>query len=125
MSVPILGTFAARARDIPIEVESSCNCCWFKSSPVRPSTFLYINERGEAVIFDPKKADDERQALRRCYSNLQKQVQEIAVENSYNSIKMQKEVEERVGIDFEEEPSTPPTVDLVLRINSAIKDILS
>ena len=62
---------STKARDLYIDVYDNCNCCCFQwRRRVNPNTLVYVNERGEVVKFDPRRADSEREALRTSISNL-------------------------------------------------------
>lgn len=123
MSAPL--SVAARGRDLRIEVTDSCNCCCcipMRKAPA-PTTPVYINSIGEVVRFDPRKADDERVALRRCVSNLQRHIEALASEAKRDKAELQAEIERRIGVTLAEESPPDVTLSLAMRINSAIKEI--
>lgn len=77
-----------KARDINITFEDSCNgCCWCWRIP--NETPVYITSQGKAVRFDPQKAYDEREAMKRCMSNLQHKIDAILKANALDQEKSQ------------------------------------
>lgn len=117
----------ARARDIHVELDNSCNCCCFgwlftRRAPA-PETPMYINSHGEAVRFDPRRAEDERVALQRAVSNLQKLIAENAAAASRDVAEVREQIEKAVGQALREEDPPALTYSLIERINAAIKDI--
>jgi|AntRauTorckE5430_2_1112549.scaffolds.fasta_scaffold119443_1 predicted P-loop ATPase/GTPase len=115
---------APRARDVTIQFKDSCNwCCWCCRS-VTDETQVYINTKGHAVVFDPKKAEDERTALRRTISNLNRKIEQVASQSHRHTEEVRKELQEKLGKVLDEETATPITLGLLGRINAVLWDVL-
>lgn len=117
----------ARARDIHVELDNSCNCCCFgwlftRRGPA-PETPMYINSLGQAVRFDPRRAEDERAALQRAVSNLQTIIAANAAAAKKDVEEVRQQIEKAVGQALREEDPPEITYGLIERINAAIKDI--
>lgn len=115
-----------KARDISIELNNSCNwcCCFGWCRPVTDETRVYVNSRGEAEVFDPKKAADEREALRRCLSNLQKKIDEIAAASTKETEEVKAEFRRRFAEIEQKEDPAPLTLGALDRINAAIREFI-
>lgn len=114
----------SQLRDIEIDVSDSCNCCCWGSAPP-PSTPVYINSEGRAVKFNPKKAADERLAMARSIANLQAHITKLAELHPDDSLSIISEIDEHVGETFDPNEPDPLTVDVVERVNEAIKKVFS
>ena len=122
MATPL--SINSQIHDIEIDVSDSCNCCCW-GSPPPPSTPVYINSAGRAVKFDAKKADDERQAMARSIANLQAHITKLAELHPEDSLVIMSEIDEHVGETFDPSDPDPLTVDVVERVNEAIKKVFS
>lgn len=108
---------STRARDLNIDVYDNCNCCCikWKRRKLQPNTLIYINERGEVVKFDPRKADDEREALRTSISNLLSILAIMADERQKDRESILEEIEGRITPLRKDDPQ-PLTLDMVRQI---------
>lgn len=114
-------------KDIVIEVNDSCNwcCCFGGGRIITEDTPVYITSTGKARIFDPQKAADERETLKRCLSNLQKKLDEISSQSNKNAEEVKTMLREKVGkLPTEAEPAHV-TVGIVERINEVIQSVFS
>lgn len=75
MSYPFTITSDVRLRDV--SVVDSCNCCCFGTRGASMPRNVYVHSSGEISVFDPAKAENEREALKRSVSNLQKIINQI------------------------------------------------
>lgn len=89
----------ATARDIKFDIQNSCNCC-----DCDEDEKVYVNSKGHVEKFDPKKAQDEREALKRSISHLRAIIE--ARESLYprNSLKIERTLSESVGEITEDSP---------------------
>ena len=100
MIPPLSLTIDTRARDVVLN--DSCNCCcWRRPNSMRN---VYISSSGRVSVFDPKKADDEREALRRTVSNLQKIIAEISIKNARDHESVVRHINEHIVELRTEEP---------------------
>ena len=119
MSAPF--TVSAKARDLTFQFEDSCNCCCGSSKATpRPNAHVYVNSRGFVVEFDPRKAEDERESLKRCVANLQQIIGEMAEAHSKDKQEMLREIERNV-VQLHPQSPAPITAGMVTRIISLIK----
>lgn len=119
-----MAAISVHPRDVTIEFENSCNwCCWC-CRRVTDDTQVYVNSRGQAVIFDPRKAEDERESIRRTISHLNKKIEEVASRSRRETEAVRKELHEKLGKVLDEEAETPITLGLLERINAAIWDVI-
>ena len=116
-----------KIRDIQVDVSDSCNCCCFgwrvKKNTVPLQTHMYINSNGVAVVFDPKKAEDEMEALKRTVSHLKLIIEHNASATDKEVEDAHQAIQEHVGTRLDEEEPVRLTYHLIERINTAIKDI--
>ena len=120
MTAPL--SLNAQARDLRIDLRDSCNCCCF-GKPINPGTPVYINDDGIVVKFDIKKAVDERRAMKKSLSNLERHIERISIQMQKDKEEMKQEIERRVGLELNSDPPSPVTLSLAFRINEAIKDV--
>lgn len=113
------GIPSVEARDLTLRVDG-CNCCgWGKSAT--PDTRVYVNSRGEVLIFDPKKTADEREALRRTLSNLHKVVADMAKSREKDKEEILAKIDREI-VPLKPESPVPPVVTLgmIARISKLI-----
>lgn len=111
MAAPL--SVAAQARDLRININDSCNCCCFQwKKAASPNTPVYVNSRGVVQKFDPKIADDERAALKRSVSNLNKIIQEMAEARKKDKEEVMTEIHYRIA-ELREDAPQVITVDMV------------
>ena len=113
MIPPITLTANTRARDVVLN--DSCNCCCFASKRPNCMRNVYISESGIVYPFDPKKADDEREALKRTISNLQRVIADLSMKNAMDNEKVMRHISQHI---VHLDPVVPPliTYDMVSRI---------
>ena len=122
MAAPL--SVSTQFRDIKIDVGDSCNCCCW-GSPPPPSTPVYVNSQGVAVKFDAKKADDERQAMARSIANLQAHIARLASHHPDDTMAVMTEIDEHVGETFNPHEPEQLTIDVVERVNNAVRLVFS
>lgn len=113
------------ARDVIFRFKDSCNCCCWHPS-VDLDTVVYINTQGEAVRFDPSKADDELTALKRSVSNLRERIEELAERSEELRVKIdQRFQQERLEAVLDVEDPEPITLGILERINVLMLEIFN
>lgn len=121
------GTMAAGipsvvARDLSLRVDG-CNCCGWGKAPA-PDTRVYVNSRGDVLVFDPKKTADEREAMRRTLSNLHHVIEDMAKAREKDKEEILRKIEREV-VPLKPESPTPPVVTLgmIARISNLLNGI--
>ena len=119
-----------------IQIQDSCNWCCLKKATDEDAE-LYINHKGKAEPFDPKKAKDEEdriQAMERSINHLTgklDQMLELAKIDEERREPARLALKEKVEGVLLADPSPRPgiprqiTVAMVERVNEAIKEVLS
>jgi hypothetical protein len=119
MSAPL--SVSGHARDLNIQLNDSCNCCCFQwRRRVNPEMQVYVNSYGEVVRFDPRKAADETEALRRCVSNLQAIIGEMADARSKDRVEILAEIDRRI-VELKADSPTPITLEMVQGMLDIVK----
>lgn len=89
----------ATARDISFDFKDSCNCCSCDDEfPV------YVNTQGVVEKFNPQKAQDEREALRRSISHLRAIIESREDLHPKASIHMERSLSGTIGEIKEDSP---------------------
>lgn len=115
------------ARDLVLNLNDSCNCCCWKGKKHSPKTHVYVRHTGEVEVFDSSKAQNTREAMTRCISNLGKiidNMEEDEVEAGQKEALML--LKKRV-IKNDESPPSPITLGIiedVLRIRNRMKPVM-
>jgi hypothetical protein len=109
----------AQVGDIRVDMENSCNCCWWKKKQ-KPTTPVYVHHDGRVERFDSKKTTDIRRSTRDSHENLNKAISYMARERLIQLSQVWEEAAKR-GISINTEmPLMMRTVrDLVDIINDA------
>lgn len=108
----------AQTPSVGIKIKNSCNfvCC------LRRNARVYVNSFGEAELFDPRKANNEREAMQRSITNLQKTVD--ALIEAYNAESDYESIKGRVQLIV---PSDSPTltVRMLENVNIILNNAMS
>lgn len=104
------------ARDITFDFNNSCNCCLFRKK-LSPSTPVYVNTNGEAVVFTERKNKD--QHIQRCISNIQLHMQQVAKASHQEVPSDLESIRKLTGVQLSLDK--PPTVEDINKINEAVK----
>lgn len=115
----------ARARDFHISLDNSCNCSCFKWRKVKPDKHVYISSSGEARVFSPRRAEDERLSNQQSVANLHLHIERLAQELKRDREEVRQELEARVGRIVPEDSTEPITYSYVESINNAINGLFS
>lgn len=118
MSAPLSVT--GQARDLNIQLNDSCNCCCFQwRRRTNPDTQVYVSATGDVVRFDPRKAADETEALRRCVSNLQHIIGDMAEARDKDRKDILAEIDRRI-VQLKADDPQPITIEMVQQMLSLV-----
>lgn len=117
---------------LQIRIQDSCNwcCCRSANADADDDTKIYINHKGHAVRFDPRKAEDELAAMERSVQHLNERINlivEKAAEDQDQRAALESHLKGKIHEVLAEAPASPRqgvpgqiTVGMVERINRAI-----
>lgn len=112
MTAPFTVNPKIEARDVTFEFHDSCNCCCWEDKPNLQGR-AYVDSKGLVQPFDPKKASDERESLKRSISHLQQIIANMAEEQAKDKEEVLKIIAERVTPLTPSDPK-PMTFQMIL-----------
>ena len=121
MSDPL--SIQTKARDLTLNLNDSCNCCCWGIRRINTRTQVYVKQDGEVVIFDAKKAQNVRDAMARCMSNLNTIIENMKEESESAQKGALDQLKQRV-MSADESPPSPITlgdIEEVMHIRGKIK----
>lgn len=118
MSAPLSVT--AQGRDLNIQLHDSCNCCCFQwRRKTNPDTQVYVNSSGDVSRFDPRKAAGDAEALRRCVSNLQHIIGDMAEARDKDRKDILAQIDLKIVLLKADDPQ-PITIEMVQQMLSLV-----